>query len=58
MSAVTAENREVLHMSVIFYTPCATPRPVRLSEATRRFADESLHGRYGDDALRTPAVLL
>lgn len=45
-------------MSVIFYTPCATPRPVRLSEATRRFADESLHGRYGDDALRTPAVAL
>ena len=45
-------------MSVTFYTPCATPRPVRLSEATRRFADESLHGRYGDDALRTPAVLL
>lgn len=45
-------------MSVTFYTPCATPRPVRLSEATRRFADESLHGRYGDDALRTPAVAL
>ena len=45
-------------MSVTFYTPCATPRSVRLSEATRRFADESLHGRYGDDALRTPAVAL
>lgn len=44
--------------SVTFYTPCAEPRPVRLSEATRRFADESLHGRYGDDAMRTPSVAL
>ena len=34
-----------------FYTPCATPRPVRLSEETRRFAWESLHGKYGDEAM-------
>ena len=45
-------------MSVTFYTPCATPRPVRLSEETRLFAWESLHGKYGDQAMKTPYVLL
>ena len=26
-------------------------RPVRLSEETRAFADRSMHGMYGDDAM-------
>ncbi len=39
-----------------FYTSCREKRPVRLSEETRRFAWESLHGRYGDEAMKTPCV--
>ena len=31
-------------------------RPVRLSEATRRFAMESLQGKYGTQTLATPFV--
>ena len=40
--------------------PCGTgrKRPVRLSEETRRFALESLKGRYGDEARAHPAVSL
>ncbi len=45
-------------MSIMFYTPCATPRPIRLSEATRQFAWESLHGKYGDEAMTHMAVPL
>lgn len=45
-------------MPIAFYTPSATPRPVRLSEETRRFADESLHGKYGDQALACPVIAL
>lgn len=45
-------------MSITFYTPSATPRPVRLSEGTRRFADESLHGKYGDGAMECMAIAL
>jgi len=33
-------------------------RPVRLSEATRRFAYDSLHSKYGRDTMRTQAVSL
>ena len=38
--------------------PCGTgrERPVRLSEATRSFALESMKGKYGDDAMRHRAV--
>lgn len=41
-----------------FYTASTEKRPVRLCEETRRFAWESLHGRYGDEAMRTPCVTL
>lgn len=39
-----------------FYTAFHQKRPVRLSEPTRLFAWESLHGKYGDEATKTPAV--
>ncbi len=39
-----------------FYTPFHEKRPVRLSEAARRFARESLHGKYGDDTVRLPSL--
>jgi len=41
-----------------FYTPCRTKRPVRLSEATRQFAWDSLHRKYGMDTKKTPHVIL
>lgn len=40
-----------------FYTASAVKRPVRLSEATRHFAYESIyHFRYGQDTLRLESV--
>lgn len=39
-----------------FYTACREKRPVRLSDATRTFAAESLNGRYGDEAMKRFAV--
>ena len=39
-----------------FYTVSSQKRPVRLSEETRQFAWESLHGKYGSQAMETPAV--
>ena len=41
-----------------FYTVSKEKRPVRLCEETRQFAWDSLHGRYGDEARQTPAVLM
>ncbi len=41
---------------MIFPTACSTPRPVRLSEATRAFAWDSLHHKYGLEARKTPHV--
>ena len=41
-----------------FYTISKEARPVRLSEATRRFAYESLNHRWGLDTRKTPAVEL
>ena len=41
---------------VIFPTPCKTPRPIRLSAATRAFADRSLRGEYGREALKNPPI--
>jgi Pyruvate-formate lyase len=41
-----------------FYTAFSEKRPVRLSDATRRFAWESLHGCYGDNAMKTPYVAM
>ncbi len=44
---------------MIFYTLSPTPRPIRLCEATRVFAYDSLeHHRYGLEAMTTPAVTL
>lgn len=45
-------------MSIEFYTAFNEPRPKRLKEETRLFAWESLHGRYGEDARKTPDVRL
>lgn len=41
-----------------FLTVFNEKRPVRLSEETRRFAYESLKGKYGDDAMKNYAVAL
>lgn len=41
-----------------FYTACSQPRPIRLPEHLRQWAWDSLQGKYGDDAYRTPAVEL
>ena len=43
---------------MVFGTTFGGGRPVRLSEETRRFAAESLSGKYGDEAMRTPWVSL
>ena len=39
-----------------FFCGTGFKRPVRLCEKTRRFADESLRGKYGEEALKTPFV--
>lgn len=41
-----------------FFTPNGGTRPIRLSEATRQFAYDSLNRRYGKDTKRTPAVTM
>lgn len=41
-----------------FYTQNGCVRPIRLSEATRRFAHDSLNRRYGLDTLRVNSVSL
>ena len=42
-----------------FYTAYREPRPVRLSEATRQFAYESLElHAFGLEAMKTPAVTM
>ena len=41
-----------------FYAPDGMKRPVRLSESTRRFANESLHFVYGQDTRKTPGVVM
>jgi len=43
---------------MVFYTPFCEPRPIRLCEETRRFAWESLQGKYGDEARTYNAVSL
>lgn len=40
-----------------FYSACGK-RPIRLCEATRRFADDSLRHRYGLDTMRTPSIMM
>ena len=39
-----------------FYTCSKEKRPVRLTQSTRKFAWESLHGKYGDEAVKYDAV--
>ncbi len=41
-----------------FYSPMKEGRPIRTSEATRRFAKESLDGKYGREAMETMFVTL
>jgi len=41
---------------MIFPTAANTPRPVRLPENIRAWAWESLHGKYGDEAMTCPWV--
>ena len=41
-----------------FYTPSQTKRPVRLSEGTRQFAEDSLNCKYGLDTKKTMRVVL
>ncbi len=41
-----------------FYSPMKEGRPIRTSEKTRQFAKESLDGKYGREALKTPFVTL
>ena len=39
-----------------FYTACSTPRPKRLSAKTRKFAFQSLAGKYGEAIKATPSI--
>ncbi len=41
---------------ITFPTPSSEPRPIRLKDATRAWAWESLHGKYGDEAKSTPRI--
>ncbi len=43
---------------MIFHTASDIPRPIRLTDSTRKWAFASLHGKYGDEAMRTPCVNL
>ena len=45
--------------TMTFYTAYKEPRPIRLSEATRQFAYDSLESHaYGLEAMKTPAVTM
>ena len=50
------ENVEM--KEVVFRSAYKGGRPVRLSKETRLFCEESLNGRYGDDAMTVPFVCL
>ena len=41
-----------------FFGTNGKERPIRLCDETRRFADESLHCKYGRMAKETPAVCM
>ncbi|MBR6772229.1 MAG: hypothetical protein IKM29_02435 [Clostridia bacterium] len=41
-----------------FFTSASEKRPVYLCEETRKFAYESMHGKYGDEAMKAYAVVL
>ena len=42
----------------MFPTASSTPRPVRLPKGIRNWALESLHGKYGDEAMSHPFISL
>lgn len=46
------------HESITFPTASNVPRPIRLKDSTRAWAWESLHGKYGDEAMKTPCISL
>ena len=39
-----------------FFTSSDSKRPIRLSAKIRRWAYESMHGKYGDEAMKTPYI--
>ena len=41
---------------MMFYTVSSEERPVRLKEEIRAWAWESMHGKYGDEAMKAFAV--
>ena len=43
---------------MIFSTASTIARPVRLKASTRKWAFDSLHGQYGDEAMQNPGILL
>ena len=43
---------------MIFQTASKNPRPIRLKESTRKWAFESLHGIYGDNAMEKQCINL
>lgn len=43
---------------MVFSTASAIPRPIRLKDETRKWADASLHGKYGDEAIKNNCVVL
>jgi len=43
---------------MLFPTASNIPRPVRLCEATRAWAYESMHGKYGDEAMKYHSVAM
>lgn len=45
-------------MKIKFRTASKTPRPIRLSEEIRAWANDSLNGKYGDEVMKTPGVSL
>jgi len=44
--------------NIRFYTVSEEPRPVRLPEEVRQWAWDSLHGKYGDEAVANYAVAM
>ncbi len=57
MKGRSAFCRQAIIM-IKFYTASKTPRPVRLPETIRQWAWDSLHGMYGDEAMKQKTVSL
>ena len=43
---------------MVFLTASRTPRPVRLDHSVKQWAYDSMHGKYGDEAMESPCVPL